>query len=373
MPNRSLSGRTLDKPGRDCGIGLGLCLILAAGCSSRAVGEAGTAGSSGAAGVPGGTGSGGTTPTGGTGGTTPTSGTGGGTTPTGGTGGGTTPTGGAAGTAPTGGTGGTIPTGGTAGTTPTGGAAGGTTPTGGAAGTRACPAVAGMNMIRVPAGFCIDATEVTRAQYGAWLATTPSIADQRTSCAFNTSFEPNIACLTTEFVCSGLDCDNHPQVCIDWCDAAAYCAGAGKRLCGRIGGGALGATADALSASKSEWVYACTVGGSSGWPYGSAAISGRCNTKIETFRGTTPVGSLPGCESSLPAFTGLFDLVGNVWEFQDACESTSGATDLCVYRGGSFDLLSSASQSDQGCATSYSYNSLRGNSEGDVGFRCCAD
>jgi formylglycine-generating enzyme required for sulfatase activity len=233
--------------------------------------------------------------------------------------------------------------------------------------------VDGMVMVRVPAGFCVDTTEVTRAQYAAWLARAPSTTDQPATCAFNTSFEPGIQCLLAEYVCAGVACDNHPQVCIDWCDARAYCAGVGKRLCGKIGGGSLGRTAAALSAAQSEWMHACTVGGASDWPYGSTAIAERCNTTIDRFQGTVPVGSLSGCTAAASGFTGIFDMVGNVWEMQDACD-TGGDTAACIYRGGAFtDLTSTQSGSDQGCASSYAFNALRGYSDGDLGFRCCAD
>jgi hypothetical protein len=64
-------------------------------------------------------------------------------------------------------------------------------------------------------------------------------------------------------------------------------------------------------------------------------------------------------------------MVGNVWEMQDACDD-AGTT--CVYRGGSFaDLTSTQSNSDRGCASTYSYASPLGDSAADLGFRCCSD
>jgi hypothetical protein len=37
----------------------------------------------------------------------------------------------------------------------------------------------------------------------------------------------------------GAGSGNFPITNVDWCDAYAYCAGIGKRLCGKIGGGTL--------------------------------------------------------------------------------------------------------------------------------------
>jgi len=77
---------------------------------------------------------------------------------------------------------------------------------------------------------CVDATEVTRNQYATWLETSPSTAEQVDECLWNASFEPDATCMADSVVCAA-DCGEHPQVCVDWCEAAAYCVSAGKRLC----------------------------------------------------------------------------------------------------------------------------------------------
>ena len=77
--------------------------------------------------------------------------------------------------------------------------------------------------------YCIDATEVTVAAYGAFLATNPSTMTLPASCSMKTSFVPGAPL--------DLNRGNYPVSQVDWCDAWGYCAAVGKHLCGRIGGG----------------------------------------------------------------------------------------------------------------------------------------
>ena len=75
--------------------------------------------------------------------------------------------------------------------------------------------------VKIPQGYSIDATEVTRWQYERWLATNPSTSGQDAWCAFNTDFHPDSDCMTCGGVYQDTDYGKHPQVCVDWCDAYA--------------------------------------------------------------------------------------------------------------------------------------------------------
>ena len=101
----------------------------------------------------------------------------------------------------------------------------------------------------------IDATEVTQGQYKAWLATNPPLppsADR--NCGWkNNSGDGYADEGTPTGVYTGIDADHHPVVNRDWCDAYAYCAGVGKRLCGAIGGGSNAYDSD-VDANQSQWV-----------------------------------------------------------------------------------------------------------------------
>src|SRR5262249_27777886 len=135
--------------------------------------------------------------------------------------------GGAGGTGPGGGAGGLSGAGGIGGV---GSASGGSA---GAGGSAPCPT--GMIGVTASSGtsYCVDSFETTRAEYQQFLALTNNGADviamQPAYCAWNTTFVPDATC--EGYACSG-SCDDHPQVCIDWCDSYMYCAWAGKRMCG---------------------------------------------------------------------------------------------------------------------------------------------
>jgi formylglycine-generating enzyme required for sulfatase activity len=190
-------------------------------------------------------------------------------------------------------------------------------------------------MVRLKEGYCIDRTEVTRADYRAWLATNPSVRDQdQTDCGWNSSFVPDVNCLSLPYVCQGSSCDSHPQVCVDWCDAYAYCRGVGRRMCGKIGGGTNGFN-DHSNPALSQWYNACSSHGQDAYAYGDAYDAQACNGSDRKIGTTVPVASLTGCQSGDPSYSGVYDLDGNAYEWEDSCSGT-GDTANCHLRGGTF-------------------------------------
>lgn len=219
-------------------------------------------------------------------------------------------------------------------------------------------------MVQLPEGFAVDATEVTRAQYEAWLRTGPDVSDQGTVCAWNTSFEP------TCFWPPAGDGDK-PVVCVDWCDAKAYCGGVGKRLCGAVDGGPVpyGKT----NTTAAQWFAACSSGGANTFAYGPAYEPSACNGVGNLPGGApyncavmVPVGTLLSCQSPLPSYGGVFDMSGNVAEWIDSCSQETGEDDACRFAGGS----TCAGEEEVKCGTLHA--APRGRTHTEVGFRCCS-
>ncbi len=252
-----------------------------------------------------------------------------------------------------------------------------------------CPAGRGPTMVQIPGpeggAYCIDSTEVTNAQYSVFLRDTAGDAGgQPTACAWNKTFAvqdqdggpPPASC--------GYDPvsrADYPVQCIDWCDARAFCAWAGKRLCRPIGG-----THQFAAYSPMDFMVvgdprfderknACTSGGRHPYVYGDNYVAGRC---IDSqFDATAPVMSAPGCQSPEVGYAGVFDLLGNVWEFHDACLGDGGASDICAILGGS--AIDVNSESCMGIALmppnltpSYVLAERRTYTSDLLGFRCCA-
>ena len=156
---------------------------------------------------------------------------------------------------------------------------------------------------------------------------------------------------------------------MDWCDAYAYCAGVGKRLCGKIGAGANGYD-DFADASQSQWHNACVSGEvNQTHPYGNTYEEMYCNgldyQESEGTFTTRPVQSMAQCQSSVDGYEGVFDLSGNVWEWEDSCDGT-GQTTNCRVRGGCFNN----SVDYLGCRVANGH--LRDSAVGSLGFRCCS-
>ena len=210
--------------------------------------------------------------------------------------------------------------------------------------------VRGPTMVDVGSAFFIDATEVTVGQYKAFLdAKGGDVSGQSAVCSWNQSYYEGPVVM---------DPSEYPMTSVDWCDAAAYCSWAGKHLCGHIGGGPI-ARVDIFEANLSQWFVAC--GGGGFHPNDNPV----CNSS-QGFNSIAPVASYPGCEGYPP---GLFDMEGNVREWIDACEGSSGASDVCYVLGGStLDQTSYCDEVGEDVQDPW----LRSTRTGYDGFRCCA-
>ncbi|MCC6214610.1 MAG: SUMF1/EgtB/PvdO family nonheme iron enzyme [Polyangiaceae bacterium] len=218
--------------------------------------------------------------------------------------------------------------------------------------------------------YCIDATEVTNVQYETFVAVAGT-SGQITACTGNTTFTPSASCSTGDY--DPQFRPHHPVTCVDWCDAYAYCAWAGKRLCGGIGGATL-ATTDFDDTTKSEWFNACSKGGSRQFPYGNTYIGDWCWGLDIASSHTTSVSNVTTCQGG---YTGLFHLSGNAWEWENSCSS-----DQCTIRGGGwlqYDVPGSSgftlrcNSAAAGASNPSPPLANRMSVDRGRGFRCCAD
>jgi len=224
-----------------------------------------------------------------------------------------------------------------------------------------CPGTAGPTMVRVTDShgtFCIDSTEVTNKQLNAFILsltrpTPPAV------CSFKATYG------------GAMRADNNlPAVQVDWCDAWMYCAWAGKRLCGSRNGTVIDDLGPANDPKVSEWFAACSRSGTRQYPYAGALDPDRCNGCQRTSScsdGGSPVLAVGVLTTCVGGFDGIFDMSGNVAEWEDNCD----ANNTCPPRGGT----ANSGGADLACAAS---GTLPGISKRDekgtrFGMRCCAD
>jgi formylglycine-generating enzyme required for sulfatase activity len=219
-----------------------------------------------------------------------------------------------------------------------------------------CPTTEGAPMVRID-DFCIDSTEVTRGQYGRFLADVALDAGGRPvppQCAENKSFEP----LDPKTMSPpATESPDFPVRAVDWCDAKAYCTWAGKDLCGSVDGSPL-VTTEVVDPARSQWAKACSHDGTTRFPYGDTYERGRCNVED----GPTRPAAASTCTGGYP---GIVDIVGNVAEWVDACEPPLDARARCAFAGGHVGRGEGT-----GCTT---FETPQGSLPSpSAGIRCCA-
>jgi formylglycine-generating enzyme len=169
-----------------------------------------------------------------------------------------------------------------------------------------------------------------------------------------------------------------PVAGVDWCDAVAYCQWAGKYLCAKsVNGKRVGpvGVGDVGDYTTHQWMIACSAQ-TNRWPYGPTQDALKCNVgELEAGRALA-VGSMATCEGAYP---GVFDLVGNVWEWSDGpCRSDAGTgpdagdaapqSDECFLKGGGYNRAGD----NIDCRVD-GLGSPRDTRAAYIGFRCCSD
>jgi formylglycine-generating enzyme required for sulfatase activity len=219
-----------------------------------------------------------------------------------------------------------------------------------------CPAGRGAAMVLVDS-ICIDSTEARNDEYNDFLLAGPPLAGQPAACSWNASYLPGNG---WTFAASQA---RLPIAYVNWCDAYAFCSWAGKRLCGKVGGGS--ANFSQFASKDNEHYLACSNAATRIYPYGNAFDPAACNDIAHDAGHVLPVGSLPACQGGVP---GLFDMSGNVEEWQDACSADSGPKDSCLDGTGAFDF----GDEPGGTRCDFADYDVRSGQFPDVGIRCCA-
>lgn len=209
---------------------------------------------------------------------------------------------------------------------------------------------AGMVVTGRADGTChfIDEREVSQGEYASFLELDTDSSTLPSECDYKESFEPSADCDPSSIGAS------EPQVCVDWCDASAFCNSLNKTLCP-------GGFSDKSDREQSTWYAACSGAEDSDYPYGNDYDRDLCNGRDQGENRAGPSDGFKGCVAE----NGAINLSGNVAEWTAACDDQSGADDLCLFRGGAY---TSAEESLRCSAAS---SRERASPRFDIGFRCC--
>ena len=231
--------------------------------------------------------------------------------------------------------------------------------------------------------YCMDQRETTWSEYETFATAKGSdVSGQPKYCAWNKSYQPTLVLPgdhpppihCPDHVYKAMQADGSlPASCVDFCDAWAYCAWAGKRLCRE---------ADSADPSEplqvsfeqqeqnakslnSEWTNACTQGGKTKYAYGDTLEANKCIDKAWLdAKKSLSITNLQSrtCHGTIPPFNHLFDLDGSVSEWVGSC------TDVHCKLRGAAPLQAVPIHGCREAANTISYYQT-----GSIGIRCCAD
>jgi formylglycine-generating enzyme len=211
------------------------------------------------------------------------------------------------------------------------------------------------------ATFCIDKLEVSVGSYQAFL----NFCDEKGGCVSDCDgpwtiakpvVDASVGCTSDKF--QSQSAPNRPVVCVHLCDAFAYCAALGKRVCGDYSDDGYPVTY-ANDPGVSEWYNACSQSGERDFPYGDDLVSASCNGSSSA---SADVGTFPSCAAA----DGALDMSGNVREW-DIVFDAAGS---CYVRGGSFE--SGNDENELSCSSDPPFPVDCGDVADDIGFRCCS-
>lgn len=141
-----------------------------------------------------------------------------------------------------------------------------------------------------------------------------------------------------------------PKVNVTWDEARDLCSAQGKRLC-----------------RENEWETACRGPENNLFSYGSTFESARCNTPYRQDgrwhrQGLSRSGAFAECRNAL----GLYDMIGNAWEWT---ATRPGSSHPRALRGGSWFNSVNFARADG----RYARDLPAGYRLDLIGFRCCRD
>jgi formylglycine-generating enzyme required for sulfatase activity len=174
--------------------------------------------------------------------------------------------------------------------------------------------------------FALGEYDVTRAEYAAFVRETGYPAGDGCGSGraiFNWEKDPKLSWESPGHA----QTDRDPAVCVSWQDAHAYIAWLNRKA---NRGGAASATGPYRLPSEAEWEYAARAGTTTRFFWGDEDAAAPLHAWFNTNSGCHNIRGLL-CESGQPhpvgakppnAF-GLYDMAGNVWQWNEDCYDNS--------------------------------------------------